>query len=559
MSGHSAKKLSSAGADLRSERCVRSSAWAAYGDALGFISELTDERGLRRRTRGRELTEPVPWVRRIGGRQFVDVELPAGCYSDDTQLRLAVGRSIGPDGFDVETFSKIELTVWPSYALGGGKGTKAAAANLIRDNVSWYANIFKGWTNAGGNGAAMRIQPHVWAAKELENPYSFLPDVFRNSICTHGSPNGILGAVLHTLHLAHAIRFGEVPSPDDALGFFDRCRDVKSLIPGGSEVEEIWVGLWERESGSLPEAWEAAVNDARAATKVAADITTASGPRYLDVLEALDLLSDSRRGSGVHTSIAALALLWLTPSVQDAVLTAANAIASDTDTIATMAGAVAGAVAADLPKAPLLDLDLLRSEADRLADLASGGQGRGHSYPDVLHWVPPKTQADALVETSNGIEVLGLGPVELLENGEPVATNGSFAWQWLRTNFGQTLLVKRRKVLARVHDSTSPVMENSTRNGPSRLRRPMSVAQPTLAGIEATPEERRHTEAGHDGIGGTLPLDRGVNLDDVLRWLEAEGVDKNEAVGYVLRRVARDGSAEQLSVLIGILRGRLRA
>ena len=94
--------------------------------------------------------------------------LPAGCYSDDTQLRLATGRAIRPDSFDVEAFAKVELPVWLGYALGAGKSTSAAALNLSKPRTSWFANTFKGWTESGGNGAAMRIQPHVWAARSLE-------------------------------------------------------------------------------------------------------------------------------------------------------------------------------------------------------------------------------------------------------------------------------------------------------------------------------------------------------------------------------------------------------
>ncbi|MEP6297743.1 MAG: hypothetical protein ABJ382_10470, partial [Ilumatobacter sp.] len=56
----------------------RSAAWAAFGDAMGFISELTDERGLRRRTEGRALTTTMPWKRRIGGRSGVQAQLPSG-------------------------------------------------------------------------------------------------------------------------------------------------------------------------------------------------------------------------------------------------------------------------------------------------------------------------------------------------------------------------------------------------------------------------------------------------------------------------------------------------
>ena len=82
----------------------------------------------------------MSWKRRVGGRNGVIVPLPAGCWSDDTQLRMAVSRSINRHGFDVETFAHIELPVWPSYALGGGRASKAAAKNLANPKTLWYAN-----------------------------------------------------------------------------------------------------------------------------------------------------------------------------------------------------------------------------------------------------------------------------------------------------------------------------------------------------------------------------------------------------------------------------------
>lgn len=103
---------------------------------------------------------PVEWKRWVGGRGGVEALLSAGCHSDDTQLRLAVGRAIGPSGFDVEAFSKVELPVWP-YALGGGNSTKLAATNLGKTNAVWFSNYHEGWLKSGGNGAAMRVQPHV--------------------------------------------------------------------------------------------------------------------------------------------------------------------------------------------------------------------------------------------------------------------------------------------------------------------------------------------------------------------------------------------------------------
>ena len=156
---------------------VNSALWAAAGDALGWITELSrGEAGVSRRTGVEFVTHPIDWSRNIGGRAGVVVEIPAGSYSDDTQLRLAVCRSIRGDGqFDAEPFAKIELPVWTSYALGAGRGTKAAASNLTKRSVNWFSNFFEAkdqrYVRSGGNGAAMRIQPHVWAARSSSETY----------------------------------------------------------------------------------------------------------------------------------------------------------------------------------------------------------------------------------------------------------------------------------------------------------------------------------------------------------------------------------------------------
>jgi ADP-ribosylglycohydrolase len=196
-------------------RRIRASAlWAAYGDALGFITELADSQALARRGVHLPLTEPVAWRRRVGGRFGPTVELPAGCASDDTQLRLATCCSIRSDGvFDAETFAKIELPVWSAYALGAGRGSREAAANLRRRDVSWATNFFETdrsvYVNGGGNGAAMRIQPHVWAASEHTQD-RWRTDVIVNAICTHGHMRGILGALFHAACLERTLVGGAV-------------------------------------------------------------------------------------------------------------------------------------------------------------------------------------------------------------------------------------------------------------------------------------------------------------------------------------------------------------
>ena len=74
---------------------------------------------------------------------------------------------------------------------------------------------------------------------------------------------------------------------------------------------------------------------------------------------------------------------------------AANELGTDTDTIATMAGAILGAATEADPPVEVLDADLFRSEADRLAEIAGGGKPPNHAYPDLLHWSAPMIRADA--------------------------------------------------------------------------------------------------------------------------------------------------------------------
>ena len=417
----------------RENQVRRSALWAAYGDALGWISELVDEKGLSRRTLGKPLRHPIGWKRRIGGRAGITVDLPVGCYSDDTQLRLATARSIRPDGFDVEAFSKVELPVWQSYALGGGRSTSAAAANLAKPRVHWFANTFKGWTNSGGNGAAMRIQPHVWAASTPGDPKSFLSDVVKNAICTHSHPSGLMGAVLHSLTLASAMRDGHNPSPDDLIASTKFASNIPELIDGDIEVNQYWRPLFERDSGKFAEAWEKMVDECRAAVFAIAEIPNLeAGKGYEAIINRLMLRDPARRGSGMLTALAAVGLIWCEPRPEEALNIAANMIGTDTDTIATMAGAILGVNAESDPPVEVLDTELFISESNRLSAIGDGQKPPSHQYPDLLRWSAPKTQADALFGVEDGeYWVDGLG------KGEPksqpiVSPDPGFMWQWFK-------------------------------------------------------------------------------------------------------------------------------
>ena len=545
-----------------SVRQARASAlWAAWGDALGFISELTDAAGLRRRTGGHPLTEPVAWRRRVGGRYGVIVDLPAGCYSDDTQLRLATGRAIGPHGFDVEAFAKVELPVWLAYALGGGRGTKAAATNLGRTNTQWFANTHEGWSRTGGNGAAMRIQPHVWHSVNVADPGAYLSDVLRNAVCTHAHPHGLVGAALHAVSLAYTMATGEMPTAAALGDLIATCRDVPILLRNDPELSDYWMPLWERDAGQVfSDAWQSAVDEAEEAARTAANTAGHGEERWRATLKSLRLYDDDLRGSGTLCAIAAVALGWCEERPDQALVLAANALGSDTDTIATMAGALFGTVVGQAPPSHVLDADLISTEAARLAAPDDGGVSASHRYPDLLRWKPPKSQADVLVRAGDRLVLAGLGDVEAL--ADPLAgPQSEFQWQWLRSQAGQTMIVKRRTTLPEL---PAPAQMNDAVD-----RTPRHGEVGTLPFVEAEDHRKANSRPTRSSVRTGVPTpaaeplatsrgDATIDVDRVVAYLEREGFH-DRALALAVRRVAERGSIEQLIALTITIRGRLRA
>ena len=432
---------------------VNSSLWAASGDALGWVTELSrGTNAVKRRTGKEKVTEPVAWRRLIGGRSGVKVDLPAGTYSDDTQLRLCVSRSIQGNGFfDVEAFAKIEVTSWQGYCLGAGIGSKAAAANLSKRGVNWFSNFFdsgrQNYTAAGGNGAAMRIQPHVWSAKGSRD--EMILSVLQDAIVTHGNPHGFCGAVFHALCIWHVLVEQEIPPLKVAEEFVSCMGDLPAILESDSQLAGVWRPFWEGEAGM---SFECAIRDFQKGALE--DISLISDafdaliipPNYRDVLHRIGCLTEKYRGSGFKTALAALALSLLhsPETVADAMIQAANELDSDTDTIATMAGALLGALAKHEPSWNVQDIEYVRLEAKRMAAIASGATAHSFPYPDVALWKPPTNQSDAVVMWRGALALIGLGALE--PKGQEYSS-GSAVWQWFTLPFGQSVLAKRRKTI----------------------------------------------------------------------------------------------------------------
>ena len=442
---------------------VNSSLWAAGGDALGWMTELshgTD--GVKRRTGKAKVIEPVTWRRHIGGRSGVKIDLPAGTYSDDTQLRLCVSRSIRGNGaFDVEAFAKIEVTSWQGYCLGAGIGSKAASTNLSKRGVNWFSNFFatgrQKYTAAGGNGAAMRIQPHVWSANGSRD--EMILRVMQDAIVTHGHPHGFCGAVFHALCIWNVLAERRIPSLEIAKQFVSYMDKLPAILENDSQITSIWRPYWERETGkSLAGAIRSFQDEALQDISLIEDVFGASMvPDYHDVLSQLGCLTDEYRGSGFKTALAALALSLLhsPENVSDALIQIANELDSDTDTIATMSGALLGALAKHEPRWKIQDIEYLRSEAKRMADIASGASALSFPYPDVSMWKPPANQSDAVVMWEGTLALKGIGVLKPHSKEYPSRTA---VWQWFSLlPFRQSVLAKRRsKVQSTVDENQMP-------------------------------------------------------------------------------------------------------
>lgn len=438
--------------ETRLKRIISSALWSAYGDALGFPTELASEELVTERVGQTRSTRTGQWKRVVGGRFGAKVTLPAGSYSDDTQLRLSTSRAISGQGyFDVEAFAKIEIPIWQIYALGAGRGSKAAASSLSNRSTNWFSNFFKGYENGGGNGAAMRIQPHVWAASKLDDKPSYLVDVIRNAICTHGHMRGIAGAVVHALSLAHVLQHGRMAADSEWLKYSDDIRSIPKLIKSDSDLQTFWVTTWEKNSNTtLEHAAEEVAKEWSLSVRRAMDwfVQTNEAPSviYERIVEADNGLSKEERGSGLKSALFAnvAAYLGQRAGSQEIMEVVANLLWSDTDTIASMAGALIGAAKPDAKFiGEIQDEHYIRMEAKRLFNISQGVVENTFSYPDTLYWQVPRAAIDTLTAVDGHYVLQGFGKVSPVGQKYTGRQKGS-AWQWFTTLWGQSLLIRMR-------------------------------------------------------------------------------------------------------------------
>jgi poly(ADP-ribose) glycohydrolase ARH3 len=273
------------------DRCIGSLLGTACGDILGAGVEGW----------------PAAHIRETSGelRDFSDTVRGFGCYTDDTQMTVALAASLVECGcMDAEHVSaKYAEFYEPSRGYGGAAHRVMQALKHGADHRGTGRLQFP--DGSFGNGGAMRIAPvglaYCHAAPEVL--HQAVEDAL---LCTHVHPEAIDGAFVQ----AKAVASAATTDPGD----FDPERLVRELH-GVSRTTMVQAKL------------EA----------------LSSGLREGDT----DLFVIARVGNGIRASEAVAAALWAFcryGSMPEECVIRAVGFGGDTDTIGAMAGALVGAL-----------------------------------------------------------------------------------------------------------------------------------------------------------------------------------------------------------------------
>lgn len=322
------------------EKCKGAMLATAIGDALGWPIE---QRSKNKVKKPKVSDFFVEWTRNCSRPAYHDERILPGEYSDDTQMTLAVARSIIAGDWEKHLAEK-ELPYWLQYERGGGGALLKAARSVKEKKVQlWQSNYTKDYFNAGGNGAAMRILPHIIAAQNNQDLSTLMLDVIKDTLITHGHPRAFLGAT------CYAYALGFLLKKDAVLEYGEL---VSALIDGQRvwgaflkpEMLGYWISIANQHAGfNFAQVWEA---------------TSDNMVRQLDYIKTVlkkglmiddtKVLTDLGCFSNVNGAgdVAALAAIYLASRYANnpalGIKVPAFSFGADTDTIASMTGGLLG-------------------------------------------------------------------------------------------------------------------------------------------------------------------------------------------------------------------------
>jgi len=320
---------------------------STIGDALGWPTEFLKPVNDYKPPFHLPVNDFVSWKKLVGGKWWGYEEIiEQGEYSDDTQLALAVARSIAETGqFEPERFAYAELPLWLQYERGGGRSVKAAARRLVGKNADWQRNFYKhgdlDYKTAGANGAAMRDLPI--ALVNVDNEPRLIRDSFINAIITHGHPRAILGAILFALAIKYTLSARNEITTTSLVEYLSGSMDNIGKAIAEDERITAWIHNWDQGKEEQPfrQSFRQVCQEALDHLRNIPRHMNADSTSYYTAVGAL---TPATKGSGLATVCAAIYLLLkYLEQPETALITAVNMLGSDTDTIGVFIGGLLGA------------------------------------------------------------------------------------------------------------------------------------------------------------------------------------------------------------------------
>lgn len=428
---------------------------AAVGDALGWPQEQNSNIiGGNRSRKADPAAAFRGWERYAGGQfqKYIDVVL-AGGYSDDTQLILATSRALQFEDW-LTSLTRCELPLFLLYSRGAGGATLRACRTWASGAEPWVAGTTKAsqksvaaYFQAGGNGVAMRIAPHV----VLHGPRpveELVGRVVQDGITTHGHPRALVGAACYAVAL-HALlkhegtlEFGELPALVEHDKSWQRIETLTSELPPE------WMDVAAEQYGDFFGIWDRTVSEMREMlTLVDSAARLGSRGDDLGTLDRLGAFDRKVNGAGTVTAASAIYLASRNaPRPMSGLLRAAFAKNADTDTLASMTGALLGALhgpdwLADMGR-EVQDRDYIEHMADEMTARALGEERPALPVQDLVTDRELLRFKDSLVVGRSGAVALPDGRPASVVQDDPLESRGNLrAHRWVLEVDGQTFFI----------------------------------------------------------------------------------------------------------------------
>ena len=218
----------------RMDKCKGAMVATAIGDAMGWPNEL---RAKNVKKNPIATDNFIEWSRRCSKPCWHTEKILPGEYSDDTQLTLSVARSIISGNWE-DQFAKKELPFWLTYERGGGGALLRSARSHKNGVLPWQSKYAADYFDAGGNGAAMRILPHVIANAYSSSLSDLMPVVIRDTFMTHGHPRAVLGATCYAFALDYLLKKESVLEYGELVDALIESCHIWGALPDSTEFAE---------------------------------------------------------------------------------------------------------------------------------------------------------------------------------------------------------------------------------------------------------------------------------------------------------------------------------